>query len=55
MQAEPEVLTDHTEIICSTNIERIVTGRNAALQQIDALIHQLNNISSLTSALVVEW
>ncbi|HEJ7994450.1 TPA: restriction endonuclease subunit M, partial [Serratia liquefaciens] len=31
MQTEPDVLTDHTEIICSTSIERIVTGRNAAL------------------------
>lgn len=28
MQAEPEVLPDHTELICSTNIVRIVTGRN---------------------------
>lgn len=28
MQIEPEVLTDHTELICSTNIERIVTGRD---------------------------
>lgn len=33
MQTEPEVLTDHTEVICSTSIERIVTGRNAALAQ----------------------
>lgn len=51
MQAEPKVLTDHTEIICSTNIERIVTGRNTALGQIEELIHQLNDISSLTSAI----
>ncbi|ECW2477480.1 restriction endonuclease subunit M, partial [Salmonella enterica subsp. enterica serovar Florida] len=32
--ADPEVLTDHTDVICSTSIERIVTGRNAALTQI---------------------
>ncbi len=31
MQTEAEVLTDHTEIISSTSIERIVTGRNSAL------------------------
>ncbi|KEY56461.1 hypothetical protein SRDD_16750 [Serratia sp. DD3] len=41
---EPEVLTGHTEVICSTSIERIVTGRNAALEQIKALIHQLESI-----------
>jgi hypothetical protein len=48
MQTEPEVLTGHTELICSTNIERIVTGRDAALKQIGALIEQLNDISALT-------
>lgn len=31
---DPKVLTDHTDVICSTSIERIVTGRNAALAQI---------------------
>lgn len=30
----PEVLTDHTDVICSTSIERIITGRNSALKQI---------------------
>ena len=48
MQTEAEVLTDHNELICSTNIERIVTGRNAALQQIEVVIHQLDEISRLT-------
>ncbi|MEX2942151.1 DUF4942 domain-containing protein [Serratia fonticola] len=48
---EPDVLTDHTEIICSTSIERIVTGRNAALAQIEALIHQLEDISAITSSI----
>ncbi|EBR8156150.1 DUF4942 domain-containing protein [Salmonella enterica subsp. enterica serovar Newport] len=49
--ADPEVLTDHTDIICSTSIERIVTGRNAALVQIETLIRQLNDISTLTRSL----
>ncbi|ELN2575916.1 DUF4942 domain-containing protein [Enterobacter kobei] len=51
MQTEAEVLTDHTEVICSTNIERIVTGRNAALAQIEALIQQLDDISALTASI----
>ncbi|EFH4608442.1 DUF4942 domain-containing protein [Klebsiella pneumoniae] len=46
---EPEVLTNHTDVICSTSIERIVTGRNAALSQIETLIQQLDDISTLTS------
>ncbi|HFF8440734.1 TPA: DUF4942 domain-containing protein [Serratia marcescens] len=48
---EPEVLTNHTDVICSTSIERIVTGRNAALAQIEALIHQLNDLSTLTRSI----
>lgn len=47
----PEVLTEHTEVICSTSIERIVTGRNAALTQIEALIHQLEDISAITNSI----
>lgn len=49
MQTEAEVLTDHTDVICSTSIERIVTGRNTALAQIEALISKLDEISTLTS------
>ena len=45
---EPEVLTGHTGVICSTSIERIVTGRNAALTRIESLIHALDDISILT-------
>ncbi|MCU6244206.1 DUF4942 domain-containing protein [Enterobacter asburiae] len=45
---EPNVLTDHTDVICSTSIERIVTGRNAALSLIEILINQLSDISTLT-------
>ena len=51
MQTEAEVLTDHNELICSTSIERIVTGRDAALKQIEALIRQLDDISRLTSSI----
>ena len=49
MQTEPEVITEHTELINSTNIERIVTGRDAALGRIEQLIQQLNAISQLTT------
>lgn len=49
MQTESEVLTHHTELICSNNIERTVTGRDAVLKQIGALIEKLNDISHLTS------
>lgn len=48
---EPEVGTEHTGVICSTNIERIVTGRNAALAQIEMLIQQLTDISMLTRSI----
>jgi len=37
MQTEAEILTDHNELICSTSVECIVTGRNAALKEIEAL------------------
>lgn len=49
--ADPEVLTDHTDVICSTSIERIVTGRNTALTQIELLSHQLAEISTLTCSI----
>ncbi|HBT3176789.1 TPA: DUF4942 domain-containing protein [Klebsiella aerogenes] len=48
---EPKVLTDNTDVICSTSIERIVSGRNAALAQIEALIQQLGDISMLTRSI----
>jgi hypothetical protein len=48
---DPDVLTGHTELIGSTNIERIVTGRNAALIQIKDLISQLDEISKLTDSI----
>ncbi|EAX4618793.1 DUF4942 domain-containing protein [Salmonella enterica subsp. arizonae] len=49
--ADPEVLTDHTDVICSTSIERIVTERNTALQQTESIIHQLAEISALTRSI----
>lgn len=48
---ESGVLTDHTDVICSTSIERIVTGRNAALSLTEILIHQLKDISALTDSI----
>ncbi|EKN6211620.1 DUF4942 domain-containing protein [Yersinia enterocolitica] len=48
---EPQVLTGHTDVICSTSVERIITVRNTALVQIDALIHQLEDISAITSSI----
>lgn len=49
MQTEPEVLTEHNELILSTSIERVLTGRDSALKQIEQLIEQLDAISRLTS------
>ncbi|EPG4961458.1 TPA: DUF4942 domain-containing protein [Citrobacter amalonaticus] len=49
MQTEPDVLTEHNELILSTSIERVVTGRDSALKQIAQLIQQLDAISRLTS------
>lgn len=48
---ESDVLTEHTEVICSTSTERIVTGRNTALAQIEALIYQLEDISAITNSI----
>ncbi len=49
MQTEFDVLTEHNELILSTSIERVVTGRDTALKQIEQLIQQLDAISRLTS------
>lgn len=51
MQTEPEVITEHSELINSTNIERIITGRDTALVQIEQLIQQLNAFSQLTTGI----
>ena len=44
-------LIEATDVICSTRIERIVTGRNAVLAQIEALLHLLNYIPTLTRSI----
>jgi len=49
MHTETVVLTEHNELILSTSIERVVTGRDSALKQIEKLIQQLESISQLTS------
>lgn len=49
MHTEPDVLTEHNELILSTSIERVVTGRDTALKRIEQLIQQLDAISGLTS------
>ncbi|EPC4489314.1 DUF4942 domain-containing protein [Serratia liquefaciens] len=51
MQTEPEVIVEHSEVICSTSVERIVAGRDSALIRIEQVIHQLSDISSLTSSI----
>lgn len=48
---EPEVLAGHTDIICSTSIERIIIGRSNALKQIETLIQHVADISTLTSSI----
>ncbi|HEF0099542.1 TPA: DUF4942 domain-containing protein [Citrobacter youngae] len=48
---DPDVLTDHTDVICSTSIKHIVTRRNAALSLTEILIHQLDDISALTDSI----
>lgn len=50
-QADPDVLTAHTDVICSTSIERIVTGRNAVMKQIEVLICYLDDVFLLTSGI----
>ncbi|WP_447885495.1 DUF4942 domain-containing protein [Serratia fonticola] len=51
MQTEPEVIVEQSEVICSTSVARIVAGRDSALKQIEQLIYQLSEISSLTSSI----
>ncbi len=59
MTSEQGILANHTDVICSTSIERIVTGRDAALLKIEQLIQQPNDISQLTAGIgggrVIDW
>lgn len=48
---ESDVLTGHTELISSTNMERIVAECNAVLEQIRTMTHQLVDISALTGSI----
>jgi hypothetical protein len=38
-------------VVCSASIKRTVNGRNAALAQIEVMIQQLNDISTLTRSI----
>ncbi|HFV9291755.1 TPA: DUF4942 domain-containing protein [Serratia fonticola] len=48
---EHDVLTGHTDVICSTNIERLLTGRENALKQIAAVMTQLQEIGTLIDSI----
>lgn len=49
MQTEPDVLTEHNEIILSTSIERIVTGRDFIQPQTEKLLKQFDVVFQPTS------
>lgn len=51
MHTDPGVLTDHTHVICSTSIERIVTGRNAALSLTEVITIQPIDIYALIDSI----
>ncbi|ELT0327603.1 restriction endonuclease subunit M, partial [Escherichia coli] len=46
--SRPEVVTGHTDVICSTSIRHILAVRKSTLLQIDTLIRQLAEISAMT-------
>lgn len=48
---ESEVLTDHTDVICSTSIERIITVRLNTLQLLTSVMQQIAEISRLTQSI----
>ena len=49
--SRPEVVNGHTDVICSTSIRHILAVRKSALLQIDTLIRQLAEISSMTESI----
>ncbi len=49
--SRPEVVTGHTDVICSTSIRHILAVRKSTLLQIDTLIRQLAEISVLTESI----
>ncbi len=48
--SRPEVVTGHTDVICSTSIRHILAVRKSTLLQIDTLIRQLAEISAMTES-----
>ncbi len=49
--SRPEVVTGHTDAICSTSIRHILAVRKSTLLQIDTLIRQLAEISAMTESI----
>ena len=49
--SRPEVVTGHTDVICSTSIRHILAVRKSTLLQINTLIRQLAEISVLTESI----
>ncbi len=49
--SRPEVVNGHTDVICSTSVSHILAVRKTALLQIDTLIRQLAEISSMTESI----
>ena len=49
--SRPEVVTGHTDVICSTSIRHILAVRKSTLLQIDTLIRQLAEISAMTKSI----
>ncbi|EHH8740328.1 restriction endonuclease subunit M, partial [Escherichia coli] len=49
--SRPEVVTGHTDVICSTSIHHILAVRKSTLLQIDTLIRQLAEISAMTESI----
>ncbi|EJA1290820.1 DUF4942 domain-containing protein [Escherichia coli] len=49
--SRPEVVTGHTDVICSTSVSHILAVRKTTLLQIDTLIRQLAEISVLTESI----
>ena len=49
--SRPELVTGHTDVICSTSIHHILAVRKSTLLQIDTLIRQLAEISAMTESI----
>lgn len=49
--SRPEVVNGHTDVICSTSVSHILAVRKSTLLQIDTLIRQLAEISSMTESI----